>query len=196
MHNHKMRAIQVSASATSLPPQAKLFPSALGIQTKGYQHWNRGVGEGGALGLFLSTGRGVLRRGEFSIQRLNLFATACSLIATCTSNKDKAFFFKPNADTDKVSIIMNFMCRLCLALRYEFVDNVHKSNQINSYQTCRLVFEKREKRSTGRKTSRSWVENQQTRSTCDATSGNRNRATLVGRESALHYCVRKRRVYI
>ena len=92
-----------------------------------------GGGEGGALGLFLSTGRGVLRRrGEFSIQRLNLFATACSLIAKCTSTKDRAFFFKPNADTDKVSIIMNFICRLCLALRYEFVDNVHKSNQIKS----------------------------------------------------------------
>ena len=57
-------------------PQAKLFPSALGIHTKGHQHWKR---EGGSLGLFLWNGIGILgRRGEFSIQCLNVFATACS----------------------------------------------------------------------------------------------------------------------
>ena len=36
--DHTMRVIQVSASPTPLPPQAKLFPFPLGTQTKGYQH--------------------------------------------------------------------------------------------------------------------------------------------------------------
>ena len=36
--NRTMRVIQVSASPTPLRPQAKLFPFALGTQTKGYQH--------------------------------------------------------------------------------------------------------------------------------------------------------------
>ena len=43
-----------------------------------------------------------------------------------------------------------------------------------------LFFGRRgEKRSSGIKTSRSIVENQQTRPTCDIESGNRTRATLV-----------------
>ena len=36
--NRTMRVIQVSASPTPLPPQAKLFPFPLGTQTKGCQH--------------------------------------------------------------------------------------------------------------------------------------------------------------
>ena len=43
-----------------------------------------------------------------------------------------------------------------------------------------LLFERRgENRSSGIKTSRSIVENQQTQPTCDIESGNRTRATLV-----------------
>ena len=36
--NRTMRVIQVRASPSPLPPQAKLFPFPLGARTKGYHH--------------------------------------------------------------------------------------------------------------------------------------------------------------
>lgn len=50
-----------------------------------------------------------------------------------------------------------------------------------------MVFEERGKLSTRIKTSRSRLENQQTKSTYDAGSGNRTRDTLVEGERSHHY---------
>ena len=75
-----MRVIQVSASPNPLPPKQSCFPSAVAIQTKGYKHWKRGEGREGHQDFSYELEDEFLgRRGEFSIQCLNLFATACSL---------------------------------------------------------------------------------------------------------------------
>ena len=55
-----------------------------------------------------------------------------------------------------------------------------KSNRLKSNQM--LVLEERGKPEYPEKTSRSRIENQQTRPTYDTESGNRTRATLVGGE--------------
>ena len=58
---------------------------------------------------------------------------------------------------------------------------------INANEVKCWLLRRGENRSTRRKTSRCRVENQQTRPTYDAESGNRTRATLVGGECS-HHC--------
>ena len=55
------------------------------------------------------------------------------------------------------------------------------------YCCCYVFLSKRGNLSTQRKTPRSRVENQQTKSTCEVQSGNRTRDTLVGGERS-HHC--------
>ena len=63
----------------------------------------------------------------------------------------------------------------------------HKSNQPQSNQIKCWFLGRGENQSNRRKTSRSRVENQQTRPTCDTESGNQTQATLV-EGKGFHHC--------
>ena len=91
-----------------------------------------------------------------------------------------------NAGCISSTIITLFESQIILA-EHECCTNWGDCKSNKSNQIKRWFLRRGENRSSRRKTSRSRVENQQTRPTYDAGSGNRTRDTLVEGERSHHY---------